>query len=92
MTTEITTTKSFQEKMFEKIRESMGDLMTEDEMIIIHNISKEYSTTDWQKYEIKVNEELICEFDHKASNGLAECLRAAGDAVEDKKNIDMEEK
>ena len=61
-------------------------------MITINNISKEYSTTDWQKYEIKVNEELICEFDHKASNGLAVCLRTAGDAVEDKKNIDMEEK
>lgn len=59
-------------------------------MIIIHNISKEHSSTGWQRYEVKVNEELICEFDHKASNGLAECLRAAGDAVEDKMNIDME--
>ncbi len=61
-------------------------------MIIVHNISKEYSSTGWQQYEVKVNDKLICTFDHKASNGLAECLRAAGDAVEDKKNIDMEEK
>ena len=37
MTTEITTTKSFQEKMFEKIRESMGDLMTEDDLKTLVN-------------------------------------------------------
>lgn len=61
-------------------------------MIIIHNISKECSLTDWQRYEVKVNDKLICTFDHKASNGLAVCLRTAGDAVEDKKNIDMEGK
>jgi len=37
MTTEITTTKSFQEKMFEKIRESMGDLMSEDDLKAVVN-------------------------------------------------------
>ena len=61
-------------------------------MIIVHNISEEYSLTDWQRYEVKVNDKLICTFDHKASNGLAECLRTAGDAVEDKKNIEEEER
>jgi hypothetical protein len=50
-------------------------------MIIIHNISKEYSTTGWQNYEVKVNDKLICTFDHKASNGLAKCLEEAGEAV-----------
>jgi hypothetical protein len=32
MTNEISTTKNFQEKMFERIREQMGDLMTEDDL------------------------------------------------------------
>lgn len=53
-------------------------------MIIIHNISKEYSTTGWQNYEVKVNDKLICTFDHKASNGLAKCLEEAGEAVRKK--------
>lgn len=61
-------------------------------MIIVHNISKEYSSTGWQQYEVKVNDKLICTFDHKASNGLSECLRAAGDAVEDKMQIEYEER
>lgn len=30
--TEITTTKSFQERMFERVRDQMGDLLTDDDM------------------------------------------------------------
>lgn len=32
MTNEITTNKTFQERMFEKIRDQMGELLTEDEL------------------------------------------------------------
>ena len=32
MTTEIATTKSFQDRMFERIRDQMGDLMTNDDL------------------------------------------------------------
>ena len=32
MTTEITTNKTFQERMFEKVRDQMGELLTEDEL------------------------------------------------------------
>jgi len=32
VTTDITTTKDFQTRMFERIRDQMGDLMTEDDM------------------------------------------------------------
>lgn len=41
MSNEITTTKSFQEKMFEKIREQMGDLMSEDDLKLIVNSAME---------------------------------------------------
>lgn len=39
MTTEITTSKTFQEKMFERIREQIGDLMTEDDLKALVNSS-----------------------------------------------------
>jgi ATP-dependent 26S proteasome regulatory subunit len=32
MTTEITTSKTFQDKMFERIRDQMGDLLTEEDL------------------------------------------------------------
>lgn len=53
-------------------------------MVIIHNISKKYSKTDWQSYEVKINQTLICTFRHKASEGLAKCLELASKAVEEK--------
>jgi len=38
MSTEVVTTKTFQEKMFEKIRDQMGDLMTEDDLkALVHS-------------------------------------------------------
>lgn len=53
-------------------------------MVIIHNISRKYSKTDWQTYEVKINLSLICTFRHKASDGLAKCLELASKAVEEK--------
>jgi hypothetical protein len=52
------------------------------EVIIIHNISEVYSKTGLQEYEVKINNEFICKFKHKASDGLAKCLELAGLAVE----------
>jgi len=54
-------------------------------MIIIHNISKVYSKTGWQKYEVKINDELICKFNHRAADGLAKCLAKASSAVYNKR-------
>jgi len=50
-------------------------------MIAIINVSKKYSKTNWQKYQVKINKKNICEFKHKASDGLAICLKKAADAV-----------
>jgi hypothetical protein len=55
------------------------------EMIIIYNISKVYSKTGWQKYEVKINDELICKFNHRAADGLAKCLAKASSAVYNKR-------
>jgi len=54
-------------------------------MIIIHNISKVYSKTGWQKYEVKINDELICKFNHRAADGLAKFLAKASSAVYNKR-------
>jgi hypothetical protein len=50
-------------------------------MIIVHNISKKYSTTGWQEYMVRINDHPICKFKHKASEGLAKCLAKASSAV-----------
>ena len=50
-------------------------------MVIIHNISKKYSTKNWQEYEVKINDQFICKFKHIASEGLAKCLAKASSAV-----------
>ena len=46
----------------------------------------------WRKYEIMINKESICFFEHKRAYGLAECLFAAAKAVEKKKQIDAIER
>ncbi len=38
----------------------------------------------WRLYEVMINHDLICSFNHKRSDGLAVCLRKAADAVEEK--------
>jgi hypothetical protein len=50
-------------------------------MIIIQNVSKKYSTTGWQDYQVRINDEQICKFKHLANDGLAKCLARAGSAV-----------
>lgn len=52
--------------------------------IIIQNISPEGAPlTGTNKYRVRINQTVICEFEHdRQVNGLAKCLRDAADAVE----------
>ena len=43
-----------------------------------------------RNYEVRINNELICTFKHKRFYGLAACLRAAAEAVDEKKWMDVE--
>jgi uncharacterized membrane protein YheB (UPF0754 family) len=59
MTTEVTFNKSFQEKMFEKVRDQMGDLLTNEELKKIVDAAmdkaffeKRYDTSGYNKREI----------------------------------------
>lgn len=55
-------------------------------MIVITNISEDALLRGMNKYELKINEKVICRFEHdRHPEGLAQCLRDAADAV-DKKN------
>ncbi|NOQ30189.1 MAG: hypothetical protein GQ570_03605 [Helicobacteraceae bacterium] len=52
-------------------------------MIAITNISGTDSLTGVQKYQLRINAQVICEFEHdRTPEGLATCLRDAADAVE----------
>lgn len=58
-------------------------------MIIIHNISGDnFDYTGINHYQVRINQKIIAEFDHKRSDGLAECLRLAADAVEDPMRVE----
>jgi hypothetical protein len=51
--------------------------------IIIHNISgDDFDVTGLNKYQVRINQKVIAEFEHTRSDGLAECLRKAAIAVE----------
>jgi hypothetical protein len=51
--------------------------------IIIHNISgDDFDATGLNKYQVRINQKVIAEFEHTRSDGLATCLRMAADAVE----------
>ena len=50
--------------------------------IIIQNITHEVNLGP-DKYVVRVNETIICEFEHdRKLNGLAQCLRDAANAVD----------
>jgi hypothetical protein len=51
--------------------------------IIITNITPADQTEGPDRYVLRINERVICEFDHERKlNGLAQCLMDAADAVE----------
>ena len=52
-------------------------------MIAIINRGPTDNTTDERVYEVKINHELICEFKHNRSDGLAVCLEKAAKAVKE---------
>jgi hypothetical protein len=50
--------------------------------IIISNVARALHHDNEPGYEIRINEELVALFRHIPSDGLAECLRRAADAVD----------
>lgn len=53
--------------------------------IIIQNISPDAPLFGKNRYRIRINDRVICEFDHdRQISGLAQCLRDAADAVEER--------
>lgn len=60
-------------------------------MIAIINDGTNPSITGLHCYRVQINNELICEFDHVRENGLAECLRKAADAVDEKREKHISE-
>lgn len=57
-----------------------GEIMS----IAIVNVSSENTTTTGiNQYEVRINSEVICKFEHdRKYNGLPQCLRDAADAVD----------
>lgn len=60
-------------------------------MIAIVNVSdKGTSLKGTNHYEVRINEKVITKFSHERIQGLAKCLRDAADAVEAKREADIE--
>ena len=58
--------------------------------IIVHNITEggiDYSGIN--KYQVRINQKVIAEFEHLRTDGLATCLRKAADAVENPSRLEM---
>lgn len=55
--------------------------------IIISNISDTYSREGIQKYQVKLNRILLCEFEHLSEDGMAVCLQKASEALD---NVDID--
>lgn len=55
--------------------------------IIISNISDTYSREGIQKYQVKLNRILLCEFEHLSEDGMAVCLQKAAEALD---NVDID--
>ena len=57
-------------------------------MITIVDVGKRHDKDKdimgWRNYEVRINEKVICKFQHHKSNGLAQCLLKASEAIEKK--------
>lgn len=51
-------------------------------IIIENHTARGVSNDEPHRYHLRVNDRLLCTFEHVRSNGLAECLRRAADAWE----------
>jgi len=49
--------------------------------IIISNISRTYSRTGIQQYEVKLNDVFLATFEHNSEDGMAECIRLAYESL-----------
>ena len=55
--------------------------------IIITNISSDEQSSELDDYMLRINDNVICLFQHKREiDGLARCLRDAADAVDKERN------
>ncbi len=52
-------------------------------MIAIVNVTRPPADKGPNKYELRVNHDVIATFQHRREEGLAKCLRLAAEAVED---------
>ena len=58
--------------------------------IIVHNITEggiDYAGIN--KYQVRINQKVIAEFEHLRTDGLAVCLRKAADAVENPDRLEI---
>jgi len=61
-------------------------------MIAIVNVSPPGTHPgDFHTYELKINRRVITRFQHRRLDGLAQCLRAAADAVEESRAMEVQE-
>ena len=73
--------QSFLELVLDLCVSINNDSSREEKLIAIFNVSNG-DTTKKQTYNLQINNDLICTFQHFRSDGLAECLRSAADAVD----------
>jgi hypothetical protein len=50
--------------------------------VIIRNLGTNPKPTGKHRYELRINDQVLCEFAHKREDGLAQCLIAAAKAYE----------
>lgn len=58
-------------------------------MIIVCNVSEEYSRTGIQKYEVRINDTKLSSFEHNSEEGMSVCLHKAAESL---KNVDIDAK
>ncbi len=57
--------------------------------IIIENISMNYSRKGVQQYQVKLNDIVLAQYEHKSEDGMTECIRLASEAL---KGVDIDQK
>lgn len=60
-------------------------------MIAIVNVSPQVKETGTHQYEVRINRTPLVRFEHDRENGLAACLRAAAEAIDEQSHWDSEE-
>lgn len=58
-------------------------------MIVVCNVSEEYSRTGIQQYEVRINDIKLSSFEHNSEEGMSVCLHKAAESL---KNVDIDAK